>query len=283
MINRRHGGNITGKGIIDFSVNINPLGMPLALKEAVSKSLDKLSCYPEPESLSLKKALASIHNINEANLLIGNGSIEIIHLLPRALKIKKALIITPTFSEYEFAVRLSNAKPVFVKASEGNGFRIDTKLIRGLIPQANLVILCNPNNPTGVLAARETLMEILAPCIKYGKILLIDEVFLDFVDNAKEFSLLDQAVRSRHLLVLKSLTKFFAVPGLRIGYLIGHRSLILKLSKFQYPWNVNSLAQGIAKEIINCNGYRQKTKALILRERNFLSANLKKFKDQFSR
>lgn len=280
MIDRIHGGNIRlyRKKVIDFSANINPRGLPFRAKEVLLKNLNTLVHYPEPESCELKKALATFHNINQNNILVGNGSIELIHLIPRALKAKNVLIITPTFSEYEFAVRLNSARPIFVKAQEKGDFKIDSADIKKFIPQVNLIFLCNPNNPTGSLIPRSEILAWLDLCKKYNTVLVIDEVFMDFVKDSQNITLVAEAAKHNYLLVLKSLTKFFALAGLRLGYLIAHHDLINKISPCQYPWNVNSLAQIAAKEILKDKDYIKLSKAFILEERNYVFENLKKIK-----
>lgn len=280
MIDRIHGGNIWlyRKKLIDFSANINPRGLPSRAKEVLLENLNTLVHYPEPESCELKKALATFHNINQNNILVGNGSIELIHLIPRALKAENVLIITPTFSEYEFAVRLNSARPIFVKTREKGDFKIDSAEIKKFIPQVNLIFLCNPNNPTGSLLPRSEILAWLDLCKKYNTVLVIDEVFMDFVEDSQKQTLVGKICKNNQLIILKSLTKFFALAALRLGYLIAHHNLINKISPFQYPWNVNSLAQIAAKEILKDKDYINLSKAFILEERNYVFENLKKIK-----
>lgn len=284
MINRAHGGNAqffldtNALKLIDFSVNINPLGLPRKVKEIISENIDNLLCYPEPESAYLKKDLADFYNISHRNLLAGNGSIEFIHMVPRALKAKRALIITPTFSEYEFAVKANGARPVFVQSLESNNFKINISRIKKLIPGINLIFLCNPNNPTGMLVPPEEILALTGLCKRYGVVLLIDEVFIDFVESSEKLTLLGESIRNKSLLVLRSLTKFFALPGLRLGCLIGQRDLIGKLARFQYPWNVNALAQAAGREVLKDRDYMRNSKEFMFKERRYLFDNLKRIR-----
>ncbi len=288
MINRIHGGNIQtylkGKNpsfknrIIDFSANINPLGLPQRTKEAILKDIDTLVYYPEPESKDLKNRLCLLHRIKQNNILVGNGSIELIHLIPRALKSRSALIVGPTFSEYEFAVRTNGAKPFFALSPETDDFKIDIAGIKRFIPRVDLIFLCNPNNPTSFLVPKADILGLLDLCKKHNAILVIDEVFMDFVYDSQNITLVSEAVKHNQLLVLKSLTKIFALAGLRIGYLIGKGSIIERISKFQYPWNVNSLAQVAAKEVFQDRNYLKLSKKFIWEERNYLFENLRKIK-----
>ena len=162
MLDRRHGGDVwkhirnPNRQIIDFSANINPLRLPAIAKRAISKNIDKLVHYPEPESESLKKALASFHGISPDNLIIGNGSIEFIYLIPRVLMSRNILIPVPSFSEYEFSSRIQNNSTLFfVNGREEDNFRMDVSGILKLLPKVDLVFLCNPNNPTGLLLPPE--------------------------------------------------------------------------------------------------------------------------------
>ncbi|MFH1994635.1 MAG: threonine-phosphate decarboxylase CobD [Nitrospinota bacterium] len=277
-----HGGNIwtqdqkiRGK-IIDFSASINPLGFPKGVKNVIRKNIDSIVHYPAPKSDDLKKSLANIHEIDSDNLLIGNGSIELIYLIVGALGAQRVLIPIPTFSEYEFASRGARAKCLFLKSNEKTGFKIDTEKLLRLIPQVDLVFLCNPNNPTGQLFKKMDILEILSVCHKNNTILIIDEAFIDFVSGNKgEISLISEAATLKNLLVLRSLTKKFAIPGLRLGYLVGERSLIRNISCHLYPWNVNRLAQVAGMEAIEDQAYIKKTELFINRERSFLRKGLK--------
>lgn len=286
MLDRLHGGNIQAylkpsayqNKLIDFSASINPLGLPSKVKEVILKNLNSLIHYPQPQSENLKQDLATFHKVSQNNILLGNGSIELIHLIPRALKAKNVLIITPTFSEYEFAVRQSLAHPIFVKAKERDGFKIDSAEVKKIIPKVDLIFLCNPNNPTGLLLPQDDILPWLTLCKKYNTILVIDEVFMDFVENFQKQTLANEAVRNKQLIILKSLTKFFALAGLRLGYIIAHQNLLNKIQPFQYPWNVNSLAQIVACQVIKDKDYIKKSRDLIYKERQYLFSKLKKIR-----
>lgn len=276
MINRFHGGNIwrypksSRYGIVDFSVNTNPLGISKKIKNSIVRNIDKIDYYPEPESEYLKDRLADFHGLSSRNFLIGNGSIELIHLIPRALKAKAVLIPVPTFSEYEFAAKANNINCLFVQSAEENNFRIDISKVMPLIPKVGLVFLCNPNNPTGAALERHEILSLLKVCKNRGAILIIDEAFMDFIAPQNKITMCLESAGSKNLLVIKSLTKFFVLPGLRIGYLVGHKDTIDKLSRHTYPWNVNTLAQVIAEEAIKDKEYIGRTKSSILEESAYL-------------
>ncbi len=282
-----HGGNIrevTDKykipvnRIIDFSSNINPLGISPKIKNIITGNFSLLNHYPDPECRSARERLSKYWGIDKDNFLLGNGSNELIHLLPRALKSSRALICQPTFSEYELSLRLSGIKPSFILAQEKDNFRIDiTKLIK-YAPKVDLIILCNPNNPTGHLFKNDELLNLAKACKKNKAYLLIDEVFMDFVEEEEKCSLLKEATQQKYLLVLRSLTKFFSLPGLRAGYLIADKELIRKIRLFQPTWSVNSFVQEIiANDVLDLNFIRR-TKNYICKEKDILFANFKAIK-----
>lgn len=264
--------------MVDFSVSTNPLGMAERIKNCLVRNIDKINYYPDPESGYLKNSLAKFHRLSSHNFLIGNGSIELIHLIPRALKTKVALIPIPTFSEYEFAVKANDAKCLYVKSAEKNNFKIDISMLIRHIPEADLVFLCNPNNPTGSTLERRGILSLLKACKKFNATLVIDEAFMDFVAPGKRTAMDAESAKTKNLLVLRSLTKFFVVPGIRIGYVIGHKDTINKLSNYTYPWNVNTMAQIMAEEAIGDKQYMVRTQGIVQKEITYLYENLSKIK-----
>lgn len=281
MINRIHGGStdiFKENRLIDFSANINPLGLPCRVRRIISGCIRNLDRYPQAESNDLREAIAEFHNTNPENILIGNGSIELIHLIPGALKARRCLIITPSFSEYEFAARLNGAKAVFAGACEQDGFRMPLAKIANLISGVDMVFLCNPNNPTGALTSRGDISALFKMCRRHNVTLTLDEVFMDFVNNAHAFSMASHAPGESRLIVIKSLTKFFALAGLRAGYLISNRRLIKRIAGLQYPWNVNVFAQAVSGEVIKDREYIKKSRAFIAGEKAYFFERLSAIK-----
>lgn len=284
---RYHGGNIREAAerygippeeFLDFSANINPLGLPSRIKKVIASNIDSTVHYPDSECKSLKDKLADSLDLEPSNLLIGNGSIELIYLVPKALSPRRVLIPVPTFCEYEFSARQSKSKIRFISTKGEESFEIKAKELISLLRRMDLVFLCNPNNPTGNLLSKDEIIYLSRAARKYGTILAIDEVFIDFVNDQDAFSVIGEAKDLKNLLVLRSMTKFFALPGLRLGYLVGNKGLIAKLREYQFPWNVNCFAQLIGGEIIKNKGYINQSKALVTRERRRLFENLKKIK-----
>lgn len=279
-----HGGNVwterqksNGK-IIDFSSNINPLGITSKIKNAIVENINEITYYPEPDSMNLIYSLANYHNLDPENISVGNGSIELIYLIPNILKPKKTLIITPSFSEYEYASRINNSKIIYFAANEEKEFEIEFDGLKKLIPEADLIFINNPNNPTGTYLDTEMILQISKLCREHKTGLVLDEAFIDFVENHDCQPIFKEALKNKYLLILRSLTKFFALPGLRIGYAIGGHELIEKIKKNQYPWNINLFAQIAASEIISDKKYIEESKKYILRERKYLLNNLRGLK-----
>ena len=280
-----HGGNITkvintykinSRKVIDFSSNINPAGITSDARKIISNTTGLLSHYPDPECSSARVALSDYLGINKNNILIGNGSNELIHLIPRALGCRDILIYQPVFSEYEASARLSGARIRYLFARETDGFRINLGKIIKCVSNVGLIILCNPNNPTGFFLKKNELLELIRVCSKNRTYLLIDETFIEFIEG--DCSLVKEAARYKYLLVLRSLTKFFSVPGLRIGYLVADKKIIKRVSLLQPTWSVNSFAQAIVTKTLLDKSFIRRSRDYVRRERNYLYKNFKKIK-----
>lgn len=271
-----HGGNLrlaaekynhAPDKILDFSANINLKGYPREIKKIINNNLKKVIHYPDVENKKLIHALSDKLNIPHKNILIGNGSVELIYLIISALQPHKVLIPVPSFTEYERAAGLGRAKISFFPAQEKNGFKHDIQKMIPSLHGKDMMFLCNPNNPTGALYSKEELQCLLSACKKYKTILVLDEVFIDFIHKPEQITMISEAVENKALLVLRSFTKFFALPGLRIGYLAGHRDMIKKISAHQYPWSVNTLAQEAAKTVIFNSKYISSSREYLFKAR----------------
>ncbi|CAD7777939.1 MAG: Threonine-phosphate decarboxylase [Candidatus Methanoperedenaceae archaeon GB37] len=278
-----HGGNIYEvrrkyKGeIIDFSANINPLGLSKKAKEVILKNLDKISYYPDPKAETLIRKIAQYWGISEESILLGNGSVNLIYLITFAYRPKTALIPEPTFSEYERASKNSGSEVKFLSLKEDEEFR----LRYSSIPKADMIFICNPNNPTGNIVVEKSSIEKMPACLcvsarRQAKLVVIDEAFMDFLPNEMDYTLVWHASKNENIIVLRSFTKFFALPGLRIGYLISHPKTVKRLKRFQPPWEINILAQLTAEAVLDDREYIKETHKIISRERKFLFEELKR-------
>ncbi|SJZ37406.1 threonine-phosphate decarboxylase CobD [Selenihalanaerobacter shriftii] len=291
MVNnsKMHGGNIKAAAkeydlqleeIIDFSANINFLGPPSVVEEEIKASLDQIIHYPEPEAKTLCNELADYFGIQSRNVIVGNGEVELIYLISKVIQPSHALVLAPTFSEYEAAVESVGGKIELFKLSRYNNFKIDMKSLFSKLEESDidLLFLCNPNNPTGDLITKSELLKLVEVAKNEETFVVLDEAFLDFLMNESEYTLISEAVQQENLLVLRSMTKFFAVPGLRIGYGIGNANLISKLESSKDPWNVNLFAQQVGVKVLKEDTYITKTKGTIKQEKEFLYQQLNQLK-----
>ncbi len=248
-----HGGDLTGARrtyglteIVDFSANINPLGLSPAVVRELMARIPDIVHYPDPYAQDVQQTLARFLGVEPATLLLGNGSIELIYLLPRILGITAAAVPTPGFSEYRYGVSLVGAVCTDIPLRPPH-YAWDLNDILPLLPRVDMMFLCNPNNPTGSLLTPADIHHLLDALPSQPGFLVMDEAFMDFVSAREELSLVHHATRDPRMLVLGSLTKFFALPGLRLGYLVGEPGLIGKLATHLPPWNINCLAQAAAR------------------------------------
>ncbi|HCC68977.1 MAG TPA: threonine-phosphate decarboxylase [Nitrospiraceae bacterium] len=299
-----HGGNIykfaeelgiDERKIMDFSASINPLGVSKNAMAEIQKHMKYLHNYPDPDAKRLRKYLAQSHGIDSETILCGNGSTELIYLIPRALKPKKVLIPAPTFSEYERACRMANYKLQIgnYKLQIAKDFEINSDkfilTMRGdrdselptpnsTLP-CNMAFLCNPNNPTGRLLKKDDALKIAETAKELKCYLIIDEAFIDF---CPEHSLINEVQNNPYLIVLRSMTKFYALSGLRIGYGVFPQHLIEILKNYKEPWTVNSLAQMAAVIALKDRIYRDETFRLMQVEKKSLEKGFKKLGLRFS-
>ena len=278
-----HGGNIyeeqtaelckrNGAGILDFSANINPLGMPGSVRQAVIRALEDAVHYPDPLCRKLKRALGEEYGLPEACFICGNGGADLIYRLAYAKRPGRALLTAPTFAEYEEALKQVGTECIF------HELRGDLKVRCDILEQMDLCVdvlfLCNPNNPTGLLIDSDLLLRILEKAMRRGILLVLDECFLDFTGQ-EERSLISHIKETEHLFVLKSFTKMYAMPGLRLGYGIsGNRELLTRMEAAGQCWGVSVPASEAGIAALGEKEYRQKAIRLVREERMYLKAEL---------
>jgi threonine-phosphate decarboxylase len=271
-----HGGNIHrlaqshDKDIIDFSANINPLGIPAEVKKVLRNSFDQLLHYPDPHADRMTKAIAHYWSIGKDNILVGNGSAELIYLVMQALMPKTVCIPVPSFSDYERAARIIKSRVTHVTLSCKNNFILDVSKI----PLSDLLILGNPNNPTGNLLLNEKKVIETLPC----KTIVADEAFMDFLQDERKYSLIQKAKKNKRVIVLRTFTKFFAIPGLRGGYMVAHKDVIDHVKQFRVPWTCNVFTQIAAEMLLQNTMYIKKTRETVPKERHYLFDNISRIK-----
>lgn len=285
MTQPTHGGNVYKIAreqrvpvdrIVDFSASINPLGPPAAALGVIRSALKKIVHYPDPDCSELRQALAQQCDVDPDMILAGNGSTELIHLLPRALAIRSALIIGPTFEEYGRALMDAGSSVLYVHARREERFRPPLKeVLRQLCSERSrfdAVFLCNPNNPTGQVMSLQAVRELAEAIDRQQGWLIVDEAFIDYCHTQSVVSMLRGHPR---MIVLRSLTKFYAMPGLRVGYLIGASKVVKRLKDRQPPWSVSSLAQEVSSAILHDHTYATQSRTFMKNERSRFTRGLR--------
>lgn len=259
---------IAPENIIDFSVNVNPLGPSESIIEILRKNIFQIYRYPDTESRHFRRKLADKLNLSYENIIVGNGSNELIFLLLRAYPESKVLIINPTYSEYERGARVSGANIEYLLLRWQDSFYLDKELLIQKARNCDFVFLCNPNNPTGHLTESSLIVEILRslPSTTF----VVDEAFMDFVDECSKYQLVSEVRNFPNLIVLRSMTKIFAIPGLRLGYLTANTETIKRMNQVREPWSVNILAQIVGEHLLEQKEYVENTIKFINKERLFL-------------
>lgn len=285
-----HGGNIYKifrekniDKILDYSSNINPYGLPENLKKEIFEKLFVLERYPDPDYIELREKIAEKNNLNIENIIVGNGATEIIFLFMKILSPKKVLIVSPTFGEYERAIKAStladdSVEINYFELKETENFVLNIKnLETELENNYDLLILCNPNNPTGQFLKLKKIEEILKICEQKNTKLFVDEAFVEFVEDWENESIINSKENKENLFVIRAFTKFFAIPGLRLGYgICFNNNLLKKMLEKKEPWSVNNIADLAGKTVLDDENYIQKTKEWIKDQKKYMYENLNK-------
>jgi len=269
---------IKKEDIVNFAANVNPYGFSKKAAEVLKEKLSVISTYPDPAYTELKKAISSYTGANPENIILGNGVTELLTLFLNVFSPKKAVVIGPTYSEYEKDLKRIGAEVVYIDAKEENDFVLSSDDIIAETPEdTDLVILCNPNNPTsGTL--RKNAIEELAKAYQEKQIhLMIDETYVEFSKEAKDITACELTNHFSNIHVLRGTSKFFATPGLRLGYALTKNDLVLeKVSKVQDPWNINSVAELVGTVMFTDEEYITFVRNSMDEEKEFVLNELKK-------
>jgi threonine-phosphate decarboxylase len=278
---RTHGGNIYQAAqrygldrdkIIDFSSNVNPLGPSSQAKRAAKKALSLVGRYPDPDMAELRRAIARYFGIKPEQVMCGNGSNALLHLIPRVFRPRKVLVPVPTFSEYAAAAEAAGAEVVTFPLKERDGFHMDPVEMAFALKGVDMAFLCNPNNPTGQIILKAEMIEIMKYAFDHGVKLVVDEAFMDFIESE---SIIKETVHTSHIICLRDFTAFFGMPGFRVGYAVSDEATIALLREGQEPWTVNIPAGHAAIAALEDWTYIKRTRSLIARERERLLAALR--------
>lgn len=272
-VDRTHGGD-NRAGLIDFSISINPLGPPPEALEAYHRAAADISLYPPPYPRALESHIAHWLAIDPESVLAANGSTQLIYLVVKVLKLRSPCMVIPTFSEIANALVASGSAALPIRTSSENNFCLDPGAVDvALRNGADGVFLGRPNSPTGSLVSFEEATEIAAQCHRRNAWCIFDEAFIEFASDSR--SVVKLIGSFSKLLVLRSLTKIFAIPGLRLGYLVGHPKNVGMLRDAVEPWSVNVAAEAVARACIAASGnFITSTRALVASERNRLESGL---------
>lgn len=266
-----HGGNIyqavrslDKKELLDFSANINPFGLSELVRKAISDNIDKIVHYPDASAYELRKQICEFYGIHDRMLMLGNGATELLYLMCHILKPKKVIIPVPSFLEYEKAALSDSAIIDYFYLFEHDVFELDFDLLAERVEENSVVFLGNPNNPTGKLLELEKITSFMEKIKDYNCTVLVDESFIDFVKDAQQHTCRKLCFEYKNFYILHSLTKFFAIPGLRLGFGIFAPWLVEKMEQATDCWNVNTLAQAAGVAALTDKQYIKESKKSII-------------------
>ncbi|WP_341876660.1 threonine-phosphate decarboxylase [Defluviitalea saccharophila] len=269
-----HGGDVYRNHVdIDFSVNINPFGMPEGVEEALHNAVKNCFQYPDIKAEKLKKALSSALGVKEEQLLFGNGASELFLGIVHAIKPKKVLIPVPSFYGYEYASQTVESYTLYYPLKEDKDFMLEESFFEVLTEEIDLLFLAHPNNPTGKLMNRDYLKKLLRICKEKNIWVVLDECFIEFCGN--EFSILPEIDTYDNLLLVRAFTKIYAIPGVRLGYLVcSNTSLLEKIRQHLPEWNLSTFAQEAGIACVKQSSFIAKTVDYVRKERQFLLEHL---------
>lgn len=269
-----HGGDIYRNRVtIDFSTNVNPLGTPDGVKEALHRAVTVCGIYPDIEADRLREAVSTSLAIPKEYLLFGNGASELFLAVVHGIKPKKIVIPVPSFYGYEYAARAAGSEIVYYETRWEDDYCLTKDIIHSLTKDVDLVFLANPNNPTGHLLDRKVMERILLHCKDHEIYVVVDESFIEFCEDP--FSVLSDIKMFEQLILVRTYTKIFAIPGVRIGYLLcGDKTIRSKIAEQLPEWNLSCFAQEAGCVCAKQAEYIEKTKAYIARERQFLERRI---------
>jgi threonine-phosphate decarboxylase len=267
--------------VIDFSVSLNPLGMSKKAMKSIHEHVKLINNYPPPSAEPLIEKLAKYVGARKDSILVGNGTTELIHTFVNVFleKNQKTLIPAPTFGEYKAATLKAGGQPAFLKCNSETDFLLDlTKLTNLISDDTRIVFLCNPNSPTGTSLKKSHVLDFIREANDRNVLVFLDEAYCEFVEDKKRYSMAEYVNRFDNLFVLRALTKFFGLAGLRIGFGVASPEMIELLKKGQVPWSVNSLAMFAAETAVADEAFIEKSRAFVFRSKKQLQKMLQEIR-----
>lgn len=262
-----HGGNIyipNERGTwLDFSANINPLGLSDSVRAAIAAEIDTVVHYPDPQGRLLKEALSAYYKVPEDELLLGNGAAELFYVYMHCFRPKRVLIPVPSFNEYERAALAAGADVIYCYMKCEDGFAMPVDELRRQAGNADCIMIGNPNNPTGTLTSASDIESLVWTARKAGTDVVVDESFLDFRSDGEQYAVRSLVKQYDNLFAMQSLTKYYAVPGLRLGFAVVPEGKRRQLEMHKDVWNVNCLAQAAGIAALKDRAYQEKTRQYV--------------------
>ena len=265
-----------GHDALDFSANVSPLGLPQGVVDAIVAALPTADRYPDPLCRELRTALSRAEQLPEPWILCGNGAADLIYRLVWALKPRRALLPAPTFAEYAAALESVGCEVKRETLHEADDFAVTEAFVQAVNQSIDLVFLCQPNNPTGQITPPELVQRLVRRCADCGAVLVVDECFLDFLQQRDALTAKPLLQAAPNLVILKAFTKLYAMAGVRLGYaLCANTALLAKMQAAGQPWGVSSLAQAAGAAALREAAYADAVRALIADQRPKLAAGLR--------
>ena len=265
-----------GHDALDFSANVSPLGLPQGVADAIVAALPTADRYPDPLCRELRTALSRAEQLPEPWILCGNGAADLIYRLVWTLKPRRALLPAPTFAEYAAALESVGCEVKRKTLHEADDFAVTEAFVQAVNQSIDLVFLCQPNNPTGQITPPELVQRLVRRCADCGAVLVVDECFLDFLQQRDALTAKPLLQTAPNLVILKAFTKLYAMAGVRLGYaLCANTALLDKMQAAGQPWGVSSLAQAAGAAALRETAYADAVRALIADQRPRLAAGLR--------
>ena len=268
--------NIPQESIVNFGANVNPLGLPQSVKDALSNHWNIFSRYPDREYTSLRQTISEYCNVSADYVMVGNGVTELISLFIQQIAPKKTMILGPTYSEYSRELSFSDSAISYFTLSAEDNFELDLNAFMGEIKKRyDLVILCNPNNPTSSAISTTILAQILTACQDNRTCVMVDETYVEFAPDPSAISAVSLTHQFNNLFVLRGVSKFFAAPGIRFGYgITGNQTWRQQMRLHQIPWSLNSIGAFVGELLLKDRDFIAQTTDYIAAERTRILATL---------
>ena len=273
-----HGGDVWGfsrkynvplEKVLDFSGPINFLGPPSKAVKAVKSYAKLIRFYPDPDPVELKTKIAKYvgHGVGSSNIILGNGSIELIYMITEVFPCNfKAVIPIPSFTEYEKATLRVGGKPIFVKLPDNFALNVES-VKEAVTDETRIVSICNPHSPSGTLYSKNNILDLLEFCQEKNVVVSVDENYIEFAEKGQDNTMAGYVKKYENLFVIRSVTKFYGMPGIRLGYGIATDSIVDDLQTVRQPWSINSLAGCATLAAFKDKLFIEKTKRIIAKER----------------